>query len=72
MRVKDMMHGVNVTELKQNENLRGKHRHGDRGRSHLFYTGGAVGGGKETKPLCGFSDGNHGVWSCKKFQGLDV
>ena len=53
MRVKEMMHGADVTELRQSENLRGKHRHGDWGRFHLFYAGGAGGGGTETKPPCG-------------------
>ena len=68
---KEMMYGVEVAESRQNENLsisRGKHGHGDRGRSHSFYTGGAVGGSKETKPLCGFCEGNRGVWSCKRFR----
>ena len=72
---KEMTYGVEVAESRQNENLsisRGKHEHGDRGRSHSFYTGGAVGGSKETKPLCGFCEGNRGVWSCKRFQALDV
>ena len=72
---KEMGYGVEVAKSRQNENLsisRGKHGHGDRGRSHSFYTGGAVGGSKETKPPCGFCEGNHGVWSCKRFQALDV
>ena len=72
---KEMMYGVEVAESRQNENLSisgRKHEHGDRGRSHSFYTGGAAGGSKETKPLCGFCEGNHGVWSCKRFQALDV
>ena len=72
---KEMVHGVAVAEARQNENLsiaRGKHGHGGRGRSHSFYTGGAVGGSKETKPPCGFCEGSHGVWSCKRFQALDV
>ena len=72
---KEMVHGVEVAESRQNENLsssRGKHGQGDRGRFHTFYTGGAVGGSKETKPPCGFCEGNHGVWSCKMFQALDV
>ena len=68
---KEMVHGVEV-ESRQDENLRAKHRHGDRGKFHSFYTGGALGSGKETKPPCGFWEDNHGVWSCKRFQGLDV
>ena len=67
---KEKMYGVEVAESRQNENLsisRGKHRHGDRGSSHSFYTGGVVGGSKETKPPCGFCEGNHGVWYCKRF-----
>ena len=67
--------GVKVAESRQNENLsssRGKHGHGDWGRSHSFYTGGAVGGTKETKPPCGFCEGNRGVWPCKRFQALDI
>ena len=68
---KEMVHGVEV-ESKQDENLRAKPRHGDRGRFHSFYTGVALDSGKETKPPCGFCEGNHGVWSCKRFQGSDV
>ena len=72
---REMVHGVEVAKSRQNENLsisRGKHGHGDRRRSHSFFPGGAAGGSKETKPLFGICEDNHGVWSCKRFQALDV
>ena len=67
---KEMVHGFEVAESGKKENLRGKHGQGDKERSHSFNTGGAVGGGKETKPPCGFCEGNHGVWSSYEIPGV--
>ena len=36
------------------------------------YFGGSGGRSGDDKPPCSFCAGNHGVWACRKFQGLAV
>ena len=36
------------------------------------YFGGSGGRSGDEKPPCSFCAGNHGVWACRKFQGLAV
>ena len=36
------------------------------------YFGGSGGRSDDDKPSCSFCAGNHGVWACRKFQGLKL
>lgn len=52
-------------------------KHGDRGRGSRSFFGENGNFGKETpflrsKPPCAYCKGNHGVWSCRRFQNLGV
>ena len=52
-------------------------KHGDRGRGSRSFFGENSNFGKETpflrsKPPCAYCIGNHGVWSCRRFQNLGV
>ena len=42
-----------------------------KGKVNSFFTSGG-GGGKQERPPCALCEGNHGIWSCRKFQGMDM
>jgi hypothetical protein len=70
----EMVHGVEGIDLslKRNEAGGGKSRYGDRGRSHTLFAGRGGVGGKDVKPPCALCEGNHGIWSCQRFQDMKI
>ena len=70
----EMVHGVEGIDLslKRNEAGGGKFRYGDRGRSRTLFAGRGGVGGKDVKPPCALCEGNHGIWSCQRFQDMKV
>ncbi|CAB4043201.1 Hypothetical predicted protein, partial [Paramuricea clavata] len=70
----EMVHGVEGMDLslKRNEAGGGKFRYGDRGRSRTLFAGRGGVGGKDVKPPCALCEGNHGIWSCQRFQDMKV
>ena len=68
---KEMVHGVESVDGKRDNTVGGKPRFGEKGKVNSFFTG-AGGGSKEERPPCALCEGNHGIWSCRKFQGMDV
>ncbi|CAB3992862.1 Hypothetical predicted protein [Paramuricea clavata] len=43
-----------------------------RGRSRTLFAGRGGVGGKDVKPPCAVCEGNHGIWSCQRFQDMKV
>ena len=65
----EMVHGVVDRDDGKVDGGRGKF--GGRGNGRTYF-GGSGGRGSDEKPPCSFCAGNHGVWACRKFQGLNT
>ena len=68
----EMVHGVvDKDDGKRAEGSGGRGRLGERGYGRSYFSGG-TGSRVGVKPPCASCVGNHGVWWCKKFQGLNT
>jgi hypothetical protein len=68
----EMVHGVvDKDDGKRAEGSGGRGRLGERGYGRSYFSGG-TGSRVVDKPPCASCAGNHGVWPCKKFQGLST
>ncbi len=70
-----MVHGVvdkDDGNFRRGDGIGGRVRRGERSNGHSFFSGGTGNNVDDVKLPCAFRVGNHGVWSCKKFQGLNT
>ena len=65
----EMVRGVVEREEGKVDGNRGRFGAKGNGRSYFGGSGSRVG---DEKPPCSFCAGNHGVWTCRKFQGLNA
>ena len=69
MEADEMVHGV--VDNAEGKFVGGKGGFGGRGNGRAYFSG-SGGRAGDGKPPCSFCAGNHGVWTCRKFQGLNV
>ena len=63
---------LGIVDVKDDGKVDGsKGRIGSKFNGRAFF-GGSGGRSGNDKPPCSFCAGNHGVWACRKFQGLTI
>ena len=63
---------VHCIDSEKGEAGGGRFKYSKKGRFRSYFSGYDGQSGKDHKPLCALCEGSHGVWSCKRFQGMNI